>query len=285
MSRILSRISESVPWLDKQAAVLKQATEPLFGPDAPAAIKDALYGTWLGHPLHPSMTDIPIGGWTATAVLDMLGHERAADVTLRVGVLGAVGAAVTGVAQWFDLQQMEEPRRLGALHASLNGAALALYLSSWLLRNGDRRDAGVATAMAGYALASTSAWIGGHLSFKLGIGVSRVAFEEASDEWVDVGIFDQIPEGELTRVDADGVPVMLLRRQGEQLLAASATCTHVGAPLDEGDSDGTCVTCPWHGSVFDLRDGMVVHGPATTPLQAYETRVEGRSVQIRGVNA
>lgn len=280
MAHILSRLSQSMPQLDKQAAILKQATEPLFGPDAPAAIKDALYGTWLGHPVHPAMTDIPIGSWTATAVLDVLGYERASDATLKIGVLGAVGAAVTGFAQWFDLQEMEEPRRLGALHASLNSAALALYVTSWVLRDRGQREAGVATAMAGYAVSSTSAWIGGHLSFKLGIGVSRVAFEEGSDEWVDAGTFAQVPDGQLTLLDVKGAPVMFLR-QGSEILAASSTCTHVGGPLNEGEFDSSCVTCPWHGSVFDLRDGNVVHGPATAPLNVYETRVEGESIHVR----
>lgn len=282
MQRVLSRLSESAPWLDKQAGVLKQVAEPLFGPGAPSAIKDALYGTWLGHPVHPSMTDIPIGAWTATAALDVLGYERASDAVLKIGVLGAVGSAVTGAAQWFDLQEMEEPRRLGALHASLNTVALGLYTASWILRDRGRRDAGIATALAGYAVASTSAWIGGHLSFKLGIGVSRNAFEEPVANWTDVARRDDLDDGALVRVETDGGPVVLLR-DGSTVYAASATCTHVGGPLDEGERHGTCVICPWHGSEFDLRDGTVIHGPATSPIHAYETRVEGGTVQIRSL--
>lgn len=284
MQHALSRISETMPWLDKQAAVLKEVSDPVFGPNGPAAVKDALYGTWLGHPLHPAVTDVPIGSWSASALLDALGHERAADVTLKVGVLSAVGAAVTGVAQWYDLQKAEEPRRLGALHASLNTVALGLYATSWVLRDRGQRDTGIVTAMAGLGVASASAWIGGHLSYKLGIGVSRIAFQQAPGEWTDARAFDQVSDGQLTRVEVNGAPVVLLR-EGSRVHAASATCTHVGGPLDQGEVDGTCVTCPWHGSQFDLRDGRVVHGPATSVLDAYETRIEGAMVQVRAVPA
>jgi len=282
VQHMLSRLSESMPWLDKQAETLHGALEPVFGPDAPSGVKDALYGVWMGHPLHPAVTDVPIGAWTASAALDLLGHERSADAMLKLGVLGGVASAVTGAAQWFDLQNLEEPRRLGSLHASLNSAALGLYGVSWVLRSRGQRDAGIATAMTGYAIASASAWIGGHLSYALGIGVSRNAFEEPVADWTDVATFEELPDGQLTRVEAGGAPVVLLR-DGSAIYAASAVCTHVGGPLDEGERNGTCVTCPWHGSEFDLRDGTVIHGPATTPLHAYETRVEGGSVQIRSL--
>lgn len=282
MHSFLSRLSDSMPWLDTSAEVLHQLSEPLLGPNGPTGVKDFLYGTWLDHPLHPSVTDVPVGAWTATAVLDLLGNEEAADATLKIGVAGAVASAITGVPQWFDLQEMEEPRRLGVLHALLNTAALGLYLTSWAQRSRGNRDAGVATAMAGYGIAGFSAWIGGHLSFKLGIGVSNNAFEEPPEAWTDVISFDELPDGELTRVELENSPVVLLR-DGDHVYAGSATCTHVGGPLDEGERDGTCVTCPWHGSVFDLRDGRVVHGPASTALQAYETQVENGTVQIRAI--
>ncbi len=282
MSQLLSRLSESMPWLDKSAAMLKQVSEPLVGPDAPPKLKDALYGTWHGHPLHPPITDIPIGAWTATAILDLLGQERAADATLKIGVAGAVGSAITGIAQWYDLQNMDEPRRLGAMHASLNSWVLTLYLTSWALRSKGNRGAGIATAMAGYSIAGFSGWIGGHLAYVLGIGVSRVAFETPPTEWTDVAPVLDVPDGELVRAELDGVPVVILR-EGDSVYAVSNTCTHVGGPLNEGDRDGTCVTCPWHGSTFDLRDGSVIHGPATAALDTLDGRIMDGQVQLRGV--
>ena len=274
------RLAPSLAWLDKPSSALHKVLDPVLGANGPASVKDALYGTWLGHPLHPVMTDIPIGFWTSSLVLDAVGLDRGADLTLKLGTIGAVGTAASGFAQWHDLQEMEMPRRIGALHGALNLAATACYGMSWLLRNRDARSAGVAFSGAGLMLATAGGMLGGDLAYRLGIGVSRVAFEEPSSKWRDASLLDDLEEGTLKRVDVEGQPVVLLR-DGDQVLAASATCTHVGGPLDEGELEGTCVTCPWHGSVFDLRDGHVVHGPATSSLHAYETRIENGQVQVR----
>ncbi|MDQ3654667.1 MAG: hypothetical protein M3457_06270, partial [Chloroflexota bacterium] len=122
----------ALPWLDDVAEKMHAAWNPLFGADGPSAVKDALYGTWLGHPLHPVMTDLPIGFWTTSAALDAAGMERGADLTLKLGTVSALATAVTGYAQWHDLQNLESPRRLGALHAMLNASATACYGASWV---------------------------------------------------------------------------------------------------------------------------------------------------------
>lgn len=279
LSDFSERLSTSLPWLDKPADILHKIYEPVFGDNGIPALKDALYGTWLGHPLHPAVTDIPIGCWTSSLILDLAGMERGADITLRAGTIGALGAALTGAAQWQDLQEMEEPRRLGTLHALMNITATACYGVSWVLRDRGNRSAGIAWSLTGYGLAATSAMIGGELSFRLGIGVSRVAFDEPSTGWRDALAVSDLKDGALKRVEVDGEALVLLK-DGETIVAASATCTHVGGPLDEGERNGTCVTCPWHGSEFDLRDGRVIHGPATSPLHAYQTRVQNGTVQI-----
>ena len=274
------RLVDRLPWLDRAADVLKSASEPVFGPDGPAAIKDALYGTWLGHPLHPLVTDLPIGFWTSSLLLDLAGAEEGADITLKVGTVSALAAAATGIAQWQDLQEMDEPRRLGALHATLNIAATGLYGLSWCLRDRDARSAGMVCSTVAYGIAATSAWIGGDLSYRLGIGVSRIAFEEPEQKWVDVLPEADLSEGKLTRVEAGGTPVVLYKR-GSDILAISATCTHVGGPLDEGEVENGCVTCPWHGSQFALDNGRVIHGPATDDARAFETRIQKGQIQVR----
>ncbi len=279
ISQLTERLSTAMPWLDKPAAALHKVYEPVFGERGIPILKDALYGTWLGHPLHPAVTDVPIGCWTSSLILDIAGMEKGADITLKVGTISALGAALTGVAQWHDLQNLEEPRRLGTLHAMLNITATALYAASWVLRARGARPAGIALSLTGYGLASISATLGGDLSYRLGIGVSRVAFDEPSPEWRDALPASGLVDGALTRVEVEGEAIVLLK-DGETILAASATCTHVGGPLDEGDRDGTCVTCPWHGSAFDLSDGRVIHGPATSPLHAYRTRIENGTVQV-----
>lgn len=274
------RLVDQLPWLDRAADVLKSTAEPVFGPDGPAGIKDALYGTWLGHPLHPLVTDLPIGFWTSSLVLDLAGVEKGADITLKAGTVSALAAAATGIAQWQDLREMDEPRRLGALHATLNIAATGLYGLSWFLRDRDARAAGMTCSTIAYGVAAASAWIGGDLSYRLGIGVSRIAFDEPERKWVDVLAEADLGEGKLTRVEAGDMPVVLYK-QGSKIMAISATCTHVGGPLDEGVVENGCVICPWHGSQFDLERGRVIHGPATDDARVFETRVAKGQIQVR----
>lgn len=276
------RLAE-LPWLDTVAEKLRAFYDPVLGERGPAGLKDALNGTWLGHPLHPAMTDIPIGCWTSSLILDIAGMEKGSDILLKAGTIGAVGAAATGAAQWQDLHE-EAPKRLGALHAVMNVTATGLYAISWVLRSNGSRPAGIAFSTTGYAIASASALIGGDLSYRLGIGVSRVAFDRLAADWTDAVPVAELQNGMLTRAEVDGEALVLLR-DGDRIVAASATCTHVGGPLDEGELDGTCVTCPWHASVFDLRDGSVVHGPAASPLHAYDTRELNGMVQVRALAA
>ena len=282
--KITDRISAGMPWLDGVAAALQKIWEPLLGQDAPRTPRDLLYGTWLGHPLHPAVILLPTGLWTSSLVLDLSGEERAADLTLALGTVSALGAAVTGAAQWQDAANAEKPRRIGALHASLNVAATALYGASWALRARGARREGVACSTAGYGVVLASAWLGGDLSYDLGIGVNHTAFEPQPDEWTDALAEADLEEGVPKRVEVDGTPVLVLR-QGEEILAISAVCTHLGGPLDEGKIEGDTVTCPWHGSVFCLRDGKLLHGPATAPEPAYEVRRAGGRIALRQASA
>ena len=84
-------------------------------------------------------------------------------------------------------------------------------------------------------------------------------------------------EGHAVRVVANGVPVAVFR-VGGTLYAIDARCTHVGGPLDQGALDGTRVTCPLHGSVFDVRDGKVLRGPAARAVTPYRVRAEGEAL-------
>ncbi|HEU0165116.1 MAG TPA: Rieske 2Fe-2S domain-containing protein [Thermomicrobiales bacterium] len=276
---LADRLVDASPWLDKVAGVAHAASTPVFGEKGPPALKDALYGTWLGHPLHPAVTDLPIGFWTSSAVFDAVGMEDAADFALKAGTVSAFAAAVTGIAQWYDLQHQDQPRRLGTLHGVLNIGATWLYGTSWFLRSHQHRGAGIAFSLAGGSVATLAASLGGDLSYRLGTGVSRTAFEEPTGKWAPAIAVADLPEATPTRVVVEGDPVVLVR-QGERVLAASATCTHLGGPLDEGELKDGCLTCPWHGSVFALADGHVVNGPATSPLTTYATRVRDGQIEV-----
>jgi nitrite reductase/ring-hydroxylating ferredoxin subunit/uncharacterized membrane protein len=274
------KVSKGMPWLDDVAATMEQAFEPVLGQDAPRGPRDFLYGTWLGHSLHAAVITVPVGAWSASMVFDLLGEERAADLTLGLGLVGAAGAAVTGPAQWQDATNDEAPRRLGALHALLNVAATGLMAGSWLLRRQGRRRSGVTLSTLGLGVNLASAWLGGELAYELGIGVNHAAFEKPPAKWTDVAAVRGLVDGKPRRVEVDGTPVLLLR-QGDRIRAIGATCPHFGGPLDEGTIEGDTVTCPWHGSVFSLDNGSLIHGPAMMPVAAYEVRVEDGRVAIR----
>src|SRR5947207_10827721 len=110
-------------WLEAPSDPISKAIRDLFPGDAGRVIKNALHGTWLGHPLHPVLTDIPIGAWTLALVLDAL-DLRAADTAIGVGILGALGSAVTGLTDWSETD--DRAKKIGAVHGTLNVVAAAL---------------------------------------------------------------------------------------------------------------------------------------------------------------
>ena len=90
-------------------------------------LKDLLSGTWLGHPLHPLLTDLPIGFWTSAFTLDLLGGRdarRAATRLVAWGVLSALPTAASGAADWGDTTGPD--RRIGLVHAAANSTALCV---------------------------------------------------------------------------------------------------------------------------------------------------------------
>jgi nitrite reductase/ring-hydroxylating ferredoxin subunit len=269
------------PGLDAAADALAAGVNRAYDAAGPAKqpLKDALNGTWLGHALHPAITDVPIGAWTAALVLDVLGERRGARIAVGVGLLGALGAAATGLTDWTDTYG--KPRRLGVVHATLNGAATLLYGASWLAR-GRAPGAGVGLSLLGYAIASVSALYGGTMSLDLQIGVNHANATEPPAEETDVAALADVPDGGMKRVDAGGYPVLLVRRGGE-IHAIGAVCAHQGGPLDEGTLDGDVVTCPWHGSRFCVRDGGIVSGPAAYPQPAFRATVVDGRIRVAAV--
>lgn len=259
-------------------------------------VKDVLSGTWLGHPLHPLLTDIPIGSWTSAMILDFFGGKKsrpAADLLVGVGVISALPTAVSGLADWSDTLGGE--RRLGFAHAVGNVAAVTLYALSWRARRRDKRIRGVFLGVLGSGAATAGAYIGGHLAWRLGVNVDRHAWDHPADDWMDAAAEADLREGEPLLAKAgvrdpnavdDGQDGhredVLLVRQGGAVRAIADVCGHAGGPLHDGEVDAEgCVTCPWHGSVFRLEDGSVVHGPATGPQPAYDVRVLGGRVSVR----
>lgn len=266
--------------LDGPAGAAAKAVQQVVGQ---GGLKDLLSGTPLGHPLHPLLTDIPIGTLASASVLDLLAKERgehAADVLVALGLLSALPTAAAGAADWSDSYGPDQ--RVGAVHAIANVIGLGLY--GWSLRarrRGDRRT-GTALGLAGMTSMAVGGYLGGYLSHSRGVGVNNAFYQHHPEDWTAVLDEAQLQDGDSARAVAGDATVLLHRHDG-RIRAIGSRCSHAGGPLDEGeiDSANCTVTCPWHQSVFRLEDGSVVHGPASVPQVAYETRVQGGKIEIR----
>jgi nitrite reductase/ring-hydroxylating ferredoxin subunit/uncharacterized membrane protein len=244
------------------------------------AIKDLLSGTWLGHSLHPLLTDVPIGVWMSASALDVLGGEdteRAAELLIALGLAGSVPTAAAGLADWSDTIGGE--RRVGLVHAAGNSAVALLYAGSLWARRRGRRGLGVSLGLAGLGITVVSAHLGAHLSLGLGVGVDHAAFEDGPTDWVTA-----MPAAELGdephAAEVDGTRLVVVRR-GDRICALADRCSHLGGPLHEGEVSDDAIVCPWHGSTFRLDDGAVVSGPARSPQPAFAVRVQDGDVQVR----
>ncbi|MDP9361542.1 MAG: Rieske 2Fe-2S domain-containing protein [Acidobacteriota bacterium] len=278
-------------WLEAASDPLSKAIRNAFTGDAGRAIKNALHGTWFGHPLHPALVAIPVGAWTVAMVLDALdslsGRDElgaGADAAVAIGLIGAVGAAITGATDWSETDG--RGKTIGLLHGLLNVGATALYTTSFFMRKRRKqRSKAVALSMLGFAIASGSAYLGGHLVFGEQIGVDHTATPDATKpEKFRVAIAaDKLPENTPTRVTVGETPIVLVKR-GDRIFALSATCPHLGGPLDEGKLVGDAIQCPWHGSELALADGHVVNGPTTFPARCYDVRVRAGKVEVRSAS-
>jgi nitrite reductase/ring-hydroxylating ferredoxin subunit len=197
---------------------------------------------------------------------------------LAVGLTGAVAAAVTGLTDWQATDG--NARRVGLAHAIANTTGAVLFTASLVLRKQQHRVAGRLFSLLGYAVALGAAYLGGNLVYSKRIGVNHAPEEELPGDFVRVLAADELREGELQRVEANGVRVVLLRR-GAMIFAIAEICSHLGGPLAEGELQGNTVRCPWHGSRFSMEDGRVIDGPATHPQPCLEARVRDGQIEVR----
>jgi nitrite reductase/ring-hydroxylating ferredoxin subunit len=281
----LDRISD-VPTFDKAIEPARRVVLSALGPPA---VKDFLHGTWLGHPLHPVLVQVPVGSWLSAGLLDAVPPLRpAATALIGTGVAAAVPAALAGAADWSE----QEPgvRRLGALHALLNTAALGLYAGSLVARGQGRGGLGRLLSYSGLSLATVSASIGGHMSYAQSSGASHAATAARSlgPGWIDLGPLDDLPEGRPALRPGTGgsatVPLAVVRR-GVRVEVFIGPCSHLSGPLYEGTLEEvrgtTCLVCPWHGSAFGLDDGEPRRGPAANAQEKLEVRMEAGHVLAR----
>jgi nitrite reductase/ring-hydroxylating ferredoxin subunit len=138
---------------------------------------------------------------------------------------------------------------------------------------------------AGLALVSGGGYLGGHLSYAMAAGANHAEDVPhlVPSGWSPIAPLDDVPERTLHQRYLGDVSVLLYRR-GDRVSALSAKCSHLSGPLAEGTllerGDDPCVVCPWHGSVFEIETGEVVHGPATAPQHRFTTRVVDGMIEV-----
>jgi nitrite reductase/ring-hydroxylating ferredoxin subunit/uncharacterized membrane protein len=246
------------------------------------AVKSALNGTWLGHPLHPLLTDIPLGLLTSATVVDLWGGDGAApaaDALTTLGLLAVVPTAAAGLVDWTD--SVGPDRRLGLVHAITNLGGSLMYLAGTVSRRGGNRGAARLFSLAGLAVLGGGGYVGGHLIYARGMGVDHTVFDEPPADWTTVARQADLASDTPQLVHANGYGVLLYSHAGT-IHAIADRCSHAGGPLHEGEVDeALCVTCPWHASRFRLADGSIVRGPATAEQPSFEVRVAEGNVEVR----
>lgn len=276
----LAEIATELTALDAPAKAIAAAARSI----SPGAIKDLLSGTPIGHALHPLLTDIVIGSWVSATLLDLLGGEnaeQAADLLIAAGIAVYPPTALTGLSDWADSEPVsDEIRRVGLVHAGLNAVGVALQVASLVSRRRGKRRRGALLSLAGAGWLGVAGHLGGHLAFRLGVGVDQTVFDAGPDEWAPALPFDDLPASGPVSVQVGDTPVLLVR-DGDEVLALHDRCSHRGCSLADGEIEDDAIVCPCHGSRFDLRSGVIQRGPATAPQPVLQTRVRSGHIEVR----
>jgi hypothetical protein len=153
---------EDLHVLDRPVRAIEPWIRTLFGAGPRGAL---LRGEWLGHAVHPVLTDVTIGTWTSASLLDVIGGPGSSASAQRLVGLGLAAAgptAWTGWAEWSALSSRD--KRIGLVHAVTNGVAIGVFAASWLARRRGRHGTGARLALAGQVVAGAGAYLGGHLT-------------------------------------------------------------------------------------------------------------------------
>lgn len=270
MARFLTRLIDAQsPWARPLGDFVHGIVHWLF--HRMKRVHNFLNGTWLGHPLHSVLTDVPVGAFTVVILLDVLQQRQAADIALGFGILAMLAAAVAGYADYADTDGTARVR--ATVHSTLMIVALVIYAVSLVLRLGDPvdRTIPIATSLIAYLVLAAGAFVGGDVVYALGNMVDRHAFRSRGTKWVALEAPADLPEGVPTKAKAGG-QTLLLVRSGGTVMAMHETCAHAGGPLSEGKIVDGCIECPWHGSRFDLASGHLRRGPSVYDQPRYEVR-------------
>ena len=243
-------------------------------------------GRWAGHPVHPALSDLPIGLWAGATVLDATDRDPAprhgldaAGVLSAAGIVAAGATALTGLSDWTVSD--DQDRRIGLFHGLLNTVALGLQCGSLGTRMAGHRGTARALGAASLTVTAAAGYLGGHLVFTKGVMVNRVAWANGPRRWTRALQEADLPDDSPTAVEAEGRQILLYRHRG-RLYAIDNICSHAGGLLSRGSVEDLTVTCPLHGSRFGLADGCVKRGPASQPQPVLPTRIRNGWIEVRG---
>jgi len=250
---------------------------------------DVLHGKQAGHPVHPIIIYVPMGGWLLGTAFDVVAALSGSRKTRRrargmarslvqIGTAAAVPSMLTGLADYSGLE--EKAVKTGTLHAIFNIIGFASYGVSLITRERKMRDATLALSLAGLASIIASGYLGGDMVYKHRVGVNHNEPVIEAGEWETVLPLHELIEQQPKRIEVKDQAVLLYRQQGE-VYAIGAVCSHAGGPLQDGKFEDGCVECPWHHSVFRLEDGSVRHGPAVFPQPSYDVRINQGQIEVR----
>lgn len=275
----LLRRLERTEAIDRVAEPIQRAVRPVLTREP---VSRLLSGAWMGHRAHPLLTDAVIGTWMSASLLDTVAWEEGRTPARQLVGMGIVSAAPTvasGVHDWLDYGPAV--RRSGAVHALANVVGLGFQIASWSARRAGKHSRGAWLSLAGITATGVGGYLGGHLSFVLGAGVERTAFDDAPTEWTSTVALADLDDGQPRAAEVAGTRVLLVR-DGSRAVALADTCNHAGCSLADGRVADGAVTCACHGSRFRLADGKTLAGPAAAPQPVYDTRVTQGMVEVRG---
>ncbi|ORB25553.1 DUF2231 domain-containing protein [Mycolicibacterium parafortuitum] len=163
------RSAESASALDRPADRAADTVDRVVGG---GTLASALRGSWLGHPVHPLLIFLPLGSWM-TAVLFDLGFRDRTTARRLLGI-GLAATPPTAWAGWADFPLLNrEQRRVGLLHAIVNGAGIVLFALAYRAHRKERHRRATVLTVVGLLVVSIGGALGGHLSYAQGAGVHR----------------------------------------------------------------------------------------------------------------
>lgn len=245
-----------------------------------------------GHPLHPMLIPFPFAFLFGSAMVDVWAgasgrsrwHQTARDLN-SLGLGSAVVAAIPGLVDYvFAVPPNSSAHKRATRHLLANVSALALFAISRIGR-GDRAERPstwrLGTELVGAGALAAGGWLGGTLVYRNQIGVDHryadagkwrvqnLPVDVQHEAWLDLGPSDELKPDQMKLVRLGDMRLVLARTEDGHV-AFDDRCTHRGGPLSDGVLACGTVQCPWHGSQFDVRSGLVRRGPAETPIGTYE---------------